>query len=400
MKEAGLCPVGTSPLVDLSMNAKNLRCLLFVVLVFLLSLFVACTTDQLATKEKKPKGPLTAEERSRRETENRVLESSWYEGADYHRGKGDSGGIDVGEWMRTRKEMKAQQEETEKRLAKLEKQAGKQQATEPQAQGVGSQSTTAVVAPVAGANKGAKSQRGLRFKVVIVFMPETYGSSTELKTPLVDGVRKQFAGHPWFLLVEPEEAEEVLAQQGLSVRQENKAKIARTLGVYPAARLVLFLDKVALDRKGNKMQGRLDYTLVGGFSGRTISQDQRIISADHNAAAKGELLRALLAQTVADLQKRAATYGWSTRVAMVEGKDIYLSAGKASGLNQGDMFAIYGPGKEIIHPIAKVSMGFQRGPYKGMVKVVNLFGGDASEATVVDGPGTIQVNDIVTLPEE
>ena len=284
------------------------------------------------------------------------------------------GGIDVGEWMRTRKEMKAQQEETEKRLAKLEKQAGKQQAAEPQAQGVGSQSTAAVAAPVAAANKGAKSQRGLRFKVAIVFMPETYRSGTELKTPLVDGVRKQFAGHPWFLLVEPEEIEEVLAQQGLSVRQENKAKIARTLGVYPAARLVLFLDKVALDRKGNKMQGRLDYTLVDGFSGRTISRDQRIISADQGAAEKGELLRALLAQAVVDLEKRAAKYGWSTRVAMVEGKNIYLSAGKASGLNAGDIFAIYGPGKEIIHPIAKVSMGFQRGPYKGMVKVSNLFG--------------------------
>jgi hypothetical protein len=382
------------------MEARSMRYVLLGLLIVVGFMVAACTTDQLATKEKKPKGPLTAEERSRREKEDRVLESSWYESAAYHQQQDGEGGIDVGEWMRTRKEMKAQQEETEKRLAKLEKKAGKQQATEPQTQGVGSQSTAAVAAPVAAANKGAKSQQPLRFKVAIVFMPETYGSGTEPKTPLVDGVRKQFAGHPWFLLVEPEEAEEVLAQQGLSVRQENKAKIARTLGVYPAARLVLFLDKVALNRKGNKMQGRLDYALVDGFSGRTISRDQRIISADQGAAEKGELLRALLAQAVLDLEKRAAKYGWSTRVAMVESKNIYLSAGKASGLKQGDMFAIYGPGKEIIHPIAKVSMGFQRGPYKGMVKVSNLFGGDASEATVVAGPGTIEVNDIVTLPEE
>ena len=382
------------------MNVKSFRFLLFVVLIFLPCLVVACTTDQLATKEKKPTGSLTAEERSRREQEDRVLESSWYESSDYHTQKDGEGGIDVGEWMRTRKEMKAQQEETEKRLAKLEKQAGKQQATEPQAQGVGSQSTAAVAAPVVAENKGAKSQQGLRFKVALVFMEETYRTGTELQTPLVDGVRKQFAGHPWFLLVEPEEAEEILAQQGLSVRQENKAKIARTLGVYPATRLVLFMDKIALDRKGNKVQGRLDYTVVDGFSGRTISRDQRIVSADKGAAEKGELLRALLAQTVADLEKRAATYGWSTRVAMVESKNVYLSAGKASGLKEGDMFAIYGPGKEIIHPIAKVSMGFQRGPYKGMVKVSNLFGGDASEATVVAGPGTIEVNDVVTLPEE
>jgi hypothetical protein len=382
------------------MNTKSVCSLLFVVPIFLLCLVAACTTDQLATKENKPKEPVTAEERSRQEEEARVLESSWYESSAYHTQQDGEGGIDVGEWLRTRKEMKAQQEETEKRLAKLEKKAGKQQAAGPQVQGAGSQSRAAVAAPVAAANKGAKSQQPLRFKVALVFMPETYGSATEVKTPLVDGVRKQFAGHPWFLLVEPEEAEEILAQQGISVRQENKAKIARTLGVYPAARLILFVDQVALNRKGNKMQGRLDYTMVDGFSGRTISREQKVASADHTAAEKGELLRALLAQTVVDLEKRAVKYGWSTRVAMVESKQIYLSAGKASGLKQGDIFAIYGPGKEIIHPIAKVSMGFQRGPYKGMVKVVNLFGRDASEATVVAGPGTIQVNDIVTLPEE
>jgi hypothetical protein len=382
------------------MQARRLRYFLLVLLIMVGCMLAACTTDQLATKEKKPEGPLTAEEKSRRETENRVLESSWYESSDYHTQQDGEGGIDVGEWMRTRKEMKAEQEESEKRLAKLEKKAGKQQAAEAQVQGVGSESTAAVAAPVVAANKGAKSQQPLRFKVALVLMPETYRTSTEIKTPLIDGVSKQFAGHRWFLLVEPEEAEEILAQQGLAVRQENKAKIARTLGVYPAARLVLFLDKVALDRKGNKMQGRLDYTLVDGFSGRTISRDQRIVSAAQGAAEKGELLRALLAQAVVDLEKRAAKYGWSTRVAMVESNHIYLSAGKASGLNAGDIFAIYGPGKEIIHPIAKVSMGFQRGPYKGMVKVLNLFGRDASEATVVAGPGTIEVNDIVTLPEE
>ena len=382
------------------MNTKNVRGLLFVVLIFLLCVGVSCTTDQLATKETKPTGPLTAEERSRQEEEARVLESSWYEGSAYHRGRDDSGAVDVGKWMRDRKAMKAQQEETEKRLATLEKQAEKQQAGEPQVQSVGSQSTAAVATPVATTNKGAKSQQVLRFKVAIVFMPEIYSSSTEMKTATIDGIRKQFAGHPWFLLVEPEEAEEILAQQGLDPGGENQAKIARTLGVYPATRLVLFLDKVSVSRMGDKMQSRLDYTVVDGYSGRTISREQKVASADRSAAEKGALLRELLAQTAVDLEKRAVKHGWSTRVAMVESKTIYLSAGKASGLNVGDMFAIYGPGKEIIHPIAKVSMGFQRGPYKGMVKVVNLFGSDASEAQVVAGPGPIEVNDIVTLPEK
>ena len=321
------------------MNTKNVRGLLFVVLIFLLCVGVSCTTDQLATKETKPTGPLTAEERSRQEEEARVLESSWYEGSAYHRGRDDSGAVDVGKWMRDRKAMKAQQEETEKRLATLEKQAEKQQAGEPQVQSVGSQSTAAVATPVATTNKGAKSQQVLRFKVAIVFMPEIYSSSTEMKTATIDGIRKQFAGHPWFLLVEPEEAEEILAQQGLDPGGENQAKIARTLGVYPATRLVLFLDKVSVSRMGDKMQSRLDYTVVDGYSGRTISREQKVASADRSAAEKGALLRELLAQTAVDLEKRA-------------------------------------------------------------VKHVNLFGSDASEAQVVAGPGPIEVNDIVTLPEK
>src|SRR5210317_1260097 len=127
-KETGLCSMGTSPLVDCSMQARSLPYFLLGLLIVVGWMLAACTTDQLATKEKKPTGPLTAEERSRREQEARVLESSWYECSDYHTQKDGEGGIDVGAWMRTRKEMKAQQEETEKRLAKLEKKAGKQQA--------------------------------------------------------------------------------------------------------------------------------------------------------------------------------------------------------------------------------------------------------------------------------
>jgi hypothetical protein len=395
-----LCLLGTSPLVGLFMQKTGIRCAFSAWLILVASLIFACAVDQAAQREEKPKQKTAQEERARKEMEARVLESSWYEGAAYHRGRDDSGAVDVGEWMRTRKEMKAQQRETEKRLATLEKQAEKQQTPEPQSQGTGSQSTAAVAAPMVAANKEAGSQQSLRFKVALVLMPESYGSGTELQTPLIDGLRSQFAKHPGLLLVEPEEAEEILAQQGLTVRQENKERIARALGVYPAARLVLFLDKVTLDRKGNKMQGRLDYTVVDGFSGRIISRDMKRVSAEQGSAEKGDLVRVLLAQVVVDLEKRATKYGWSTRVAMVESKNIYLSAGKASGLNVGDLFAVYGPGKEIIHPIAKVSMGFQRGPYKGMVKVVNLFGPDASEATVVASPGPIQVNDIVSLPEE
>jgi hypothetical protein len=148
------------------------------------------------------------------------------------------------------------------------------------------------------------------------------------------------------------------------------------------------------------MAGRLSYTLVDGFSGRTIEQEEEIVSLGRDGSGTEKLLAKLVEEMISDLEKRAARYTWSSRVAMVEGKKVYLSSGKASGLKKGDIFMVHGPGREIIHPTAKVSMGFQQGPYKGRVEVVNLFGQDATEAIVVEGSGKIEPNDLVTLPPE
>jgi hypothetical protein len=191
-----------------------------------------------------------------------------------------------------------------------------------------------------------------------------------------------------------------LLKQGLAVIPENKAKSGRALGIYPAARLVVFVDQLVLSNKGSTIDGRLGYTLVDGFSGRTIEQEEEVLSVSRGESATGELLKKLVGELVSDLEKRAAKYIWSSRVAMVEGKKVYLSSGKASGLKEGDIFVVHGPGREIIHPVAKVSMGFQPGPYKGKVRVVSLFGQDAAEAIVVAKSGNIEPNDLITLPPE
>jgi hypothetical protein len=360
----------------------------------------ACATDQAAKNEETPKQETARDQRARKDMDSRVLESSWYESSDYHRGKSDSGGIDVGEWMRTRKELKAKQEETEKRLAKLESQvegdqpgASQEQTSSTRAKAAG----TGLVAYGAGDNE---SQQGLRLKVAMLVLPEVYGSNSEIREMLFGVALDQFAGNPRLILVDPQQAEDILLKQGLAVIPENKAKSGRALGIYPAARLVVFVDQLVLSSKGSTIDGRLGYTLVDGFSGRTIEQEEEVLSVSRGESATGELLKKLVGELVSDLEKRAAKYTWSSRVAMVEGKKVYLSSGKASGLKEGDIFVVHGPGREIIHPVAKVSMGFQPGPYKGKVRVVSLFGQDAAEAMVVETSGNMEPNDLITLPPE
>ncbi len=85
---------------------------------------------------------------------------------------------------------------------------------------------------------------------------------------------------------------------------------------------------------------------------------------------------------------------WSTTIAKIEGETLYLNAGKLSGLRVGDHLEVYEPGKEVIHPITHISLGWTTGKLKGVIRVQELFGVDAAIAKRVEGNG-FSPNDIV-----
>jgi hypothetical protein len=85
---------------------------------------------------------------------------------------------------------------------------------------------------------------------------------------------------------------------------------------------------------------------------------------------------------------------WATTIARVEGENVYLNAGKSSGIRIGDTLEVFEPGKEIIHPTTNLSLGWTTGKLKGAVKVTDLFGVDAAVGKVVQGAG-FGSNDVV-----
>jgi hypothetical protein len=85
---------------------------------------------------------------------------------------------------------------------------------------------------------------------------------------------------------------------------------------------------------------------------------------------------------------------WTTTVAKVEGNSLYLNAGKTSGLRIGDTLEVFEPGKEIIHPVTNLSLGWTTGQLKGVISVTDLFGVDAAIGKVVQGQG-FNPNDVV-----
>jgi hypothetical protein len=85
---------------------------------------------------------------------------------------------------------------------------------------------------------------------------------------------------------------------------------------------------------------------------------------------------------------------WTTTIAKVEGENIYLNAGKLSGVRIGDTLEVFAPGKEIFHPTTNLSLGWTTGKLKGTVKVTDLFGVDAAVGRIVQGAG-FDSNDVV-----
>ncbi len=78
---------------------------------------------------------------------------------------------------------------------------------------------------------------------------------------------------------------------------------------------------------------------------------------------------------------------WTTTIARIDGENIYLNAGKLSGVRIGDTLEVFEPGKEIFNPNTNLSLGWTTGKLKGAVRVTDLFGVDAAAAKSVQGSG-------------
>lgn len=85
---------------------------------------------------------------------------------------------------------------------------------------------------------------------------------------------------------------------------------------------------------------------------------------------------------------------WSSTIARIEGENVYINAGKLSGLRIGDVLEVYEPGREIVHPKTNVSLGWTTGQMKGLVRITELFGVDASAGKAVQGAG-FDLKDVV-----
>jgi len=156
----------------------------------------------------------------------------------------------------------------------------------------------------------------------------------------------------------------------------------------------VFTTKTTEDQEGTASAIiKIDIRLVDTFSGKTLSNlsaHNPIIAAKERGAFSKEKARIkAIDVTVANLGRSLAKelddMDWFCRIAKVEGEDVYMNAGRLTGLKVGDVMEVFRPGGS-----------GEQGEVKGKIRISAFFGIDASMGRLIQGKNP-DVNDILKL---
>lgn len=118
--------------------------------------------------------------------------------------------------------------------------------------------------------------------------------------------------------------------------------------------------------------------------------------SSYDEALEGKALRVAIQGLAGNVTKRLSEIVWGCHIAEVDGRTLYLDAGRRSGLELGSVLDVIQLGKEIKSPATGVVIGRKESKI-GRVKVVKYFSEDGALAEVVDGR-TPAKGDLCRLP--
>ena len=101
--------------------------------------------------------------------------------------------------------------------------------------------------------------------------------------------------------------------------------------------------------------------------------------------AKVKAIDVTLSNLIGPLSRELDGLDWFCRIAKVDGEEVYLNAGKLTGIKVGDVMEVFRPAK----------MG-ERGEIVGKIRISTCFGIDASMGSLIQGKGP-EVDDILRL---
>lgn len=138
----------------------------------------------------------------------------------------------------------------------------------------------------------------------------------------------------------------------------------------------------------------------GAGSSESSSLNLFGVDRDDTDEYRNETVKAAIADAVQkalpSLSREIDRIQWRGKIAKVTGNKIYINAGRASGLGQGDILKVASQGQDIFDPDSGLYLGRSQGELKGTLELVDFFGEDGALVRVHSG-GNFQEGDAVHL---
>ncbi len=353
----------------------------------------AAPSDAKEKDQQKEKPPTE----SQKEWEEKIVRSPFLVSGEYFRQREPEGAfnLDLGRLFGRSKEEEQKQKSLEERLAQLEARLAASEASR-NAQAHGTSRARGNVANGTGP---------MNRVALVALAPETPDPKAFGQIPL-EIVISAIGKEPRLILLEPPLVDRVLHDEQIRPTAANAKRIATLLERDLGTQLVIFLDEAAVntdwDRRGQvQAQVVLRAEIHEGVSGQPLSllsaKGTQAASGSQEGLARVEALKQAAEQLSAAILKTALEYEWSARILSVEEGRVRLSAGRRSGLQEGDLLRVFkSDGQEIYHPATKLFVGLDVGDPKGKVTVTGFFGTDAAIAQITEGSG-FAANDLIKL---
>ena len=205
------------------------------------------------------------------------------------------------------------------------------------------------------------------------------------------------------LIVDYQMVKEFLETRGIALTDFEKPQVLQQLNeIFGIHAVVLgdlsgpyiFVTKGASDREGiSSAIIKIETRIVEAFSGKTLKNlkaNNPIIATKERGTfaeekAKGKAIDLTLADLSRSLSRELDNLDWFCRIIKVEGDEVYINAGKLTGLKVGDVMEVFRP----------ASFG-KREEAKGKVQISSIFGIDASVGRLIQGKKPDE-NDILKL---
>jgi len=126
-------------------------------------------------------------------------------------------------------------------------------------------------------------------------------------------------------------------------------------------------------------------------------EPENLQSVQYRAELARLALREALAPTVGGVLTALSKMSWEGRVAKLKGqKEVYVNAGRASGIVAGDILRVLTPGDDVYDPVTGAFLGRTTGQLKGTVEIREFIGEDGALAVTHTG-GNFKEGDVVRL---